>query len=97
MSPDPKTLRAAGIVASWFGMLSDYHGIHFPVTINHIPQENAVIVGPASSLPETFTVRQAPTIATVWNPRILGKVLVITELIHRYSVTGCNCPDAQRN
>jgi cellulose synthase (UDP-forming) len=81
VSPDPKTLRAAGIVASWFGMLSDYHGIHFPVTINHIPQENAVIVGPASSLPETLGLSQvqAPTIAIRPNPSDpFGKVLVIT-------------------
>ncbi len=80
-SPDPKTLRAAGIVASWFGILSDYHGIHFPVTINRIPQENAVIVGPASSLPETLGLSQVqePTIAIRPNPSDpFGKVLVIT-------------------
>jgi cellulose synthase (UDP-forming) len=80
-SPDPKTLRAAGIVASWFGLLSDYHGIHFPVTINRIPQENAVIVAAASSLPETLGLGQvqAPTIAVRPNPSDpFGKVLVVT-------------------
>jgi cellulose synthase (UDP-forming) len=80
-SPDPKMLRAAGIVASWFGMLSDYHGIHFPVTLNRIPQENAVIVGLVNSLPEALGLSQvqAPTIAVRPNPSDpFGKVLVVT-------------------
>jgi len=81
VSPSPKTLRAAGIVASWFGMLSDYHGIRFSVTIDHIPQDNAVIVGPANSLPEALGLSQVqtPTIAVRPNPNDpFGKVLVVT-------------------
>ena len=44
--PIRKRLRAAAIVASWFGILADSRGIRFPVTLDRIPQENAVIVGP---------------------------------------------------
>jgi len=80
-SPDPRTLQAAGIAASWFGVLSDYRGIRFPVTVSRIPEENAVIVGTAGTLPESLGLSHvdAPTIAVRPNPSDpYGKVLVIT-------------------
>ncbi len=81
VSPDPKTLQAAGIVASWFGIQADSRGIHFPVTVDRIPQENAVIVGLASTLPATLGLSgvAVPTVAVRPNPSDpYGKVLVVT-------------------
>ena len=35
--PSPKALQAAGIVASWFGILTDSRPVRFPVSIGTIP------------------------------------------------------------
>lgn len=42
--PSFSTLKAAGIVASWFGGLASYRGSHFPVSINSLPPGNAILV-----------------------------------------------------
>jgi cellulose synthase (UDP-forming) len=42
-APDTETLRAAAIVASWFGVLSDVRGVRFPVTVGDLPMGNAVV------------------------------------------------------
>ncbi len=45
-APDAETAQAAGIVASWFGMMADYRGSDFPVEVNQIPAKgNAVVFG----------------------------------------------------
>src|SRR5205814_2887967 len=50
--PSPKALQAAGIVASWFGVLADSRPIRFPVSIGAIPSGNAIIIGEsAATLP----------------------------------------------
>lgn len=43
-TPDQDTLRAAGIVASWFGMLADWRGARFPVHVGGLPQPGHAIV-----------------------------------------------------
>ncbi len=35
--PDPDTVKAAGIIASWGGILSDWRGIDYPVFLNQTP------------------------------------------------------------
>ena len=49
--PSPKALQAAGIVASWFGILADSRPIRFPVSIGTIPAGNAIVIGETGSRP----------------------------------------------
>jgi len=42
-TPSPGVLQAAGVVASWFGMQAKNGGVQFPVTINALPEGNAVV------------------------------------------------------
>ena len=42
--PDAPTLEAAGVIASWIGILADYRGFHFPVTLGVIPAGNAIVL-----------------------------------------------------
>ncbi|MEO6806394.1 MAG: UDP-forming cellulose synthase catalytic subunit [Edaphobacter sp.] len=80
--PSPKALQAAGILASWFGILADSRPIRFPVTIGRIPPGNAIIIGEsANALPLSLemTTISGPTIAIRSNPSDLySKVLVFT-------------------
>jgi len=41
---DNKTMEAAGVLASWFGVLADHRGMHFPVSEGSIPAGNAVVL-----------------------------------------------------
>ena len=43
--PSPKALQAAGIVASWFGILADSRPVRFPVSVGTIPTGNAIVIG----------------------------------------------------
>jgi cellulose synthase (UDP-forming) len=80
--PSPKALQAAGIVASWFGMLADSRPIRFPISIGAIPSGNAIIISEsASALPATLeiTATSGPTIAMRANPSDpFSKLLVLT-------------------
>jgi cellulose synthase (UDP-forming) len=80
--PSPQALRAAGIVASYFGMLTNDHPVHFPVSFGTIPAGNAIVVGESpSQLPGTLSVQSSsgPTIAMRTNPvDPYSKVLVLT-------------------
>ena len=80
--PSPKALRAASIVASYFGILTDYHPVQFPVTFGTIPAGNAIIFSEnAESLPASLNVTSSsgPTIAMRTNPvDPYSKVLVLT-------------------
>ncbi len=80
--PSPESMRAAGIVASWLGMLSDYRPVNFPVTFGMIPPGNAIVIARnASEMPAALNVSttSGPTIAMRTNPvDPYSKVLVIT-------------------
>jgi cellulose synthase (UDP-forming) len=80
--PSPKALQAAGIVASWFGVLADSRPIRFPVSIGAIPPGNAIIIGEsAAALPVSLemTTISGPSIAIRSNPSDpYSKVLVLT-------------------
>ncbi len=53
-APDSATLHAAGVVASWFGIISDYHGVKFTASVGSIPEGDVVVVAPASGLPASI-------------------------------------------
>jgi len=81
--PSSKALQAAGIVASWFGLLpADYRSVRFPVTFGSIPQGNAILISENTpELPAALNVGggSGPTIAMVTNPNDpYSKLLVIS-------------------
>lgn len=43
--PTQKELEAAGVVASWIGVMADYRRVQFSVTIGKIPAGNAIVFG----------------------------------------------------
>lgn len=49
--PTTEELEAAGLVASWFGALSNYRGASFPVYINELPAGHAVVFSTGGKLP----------------------------------------------
>jgi cellulose synthase (UDP-forming) len=79
--PDQASLAAASIVASWFGIFSDFRGVRFPVTIGDVPQGNAVIFALRSSeLARRLTLpsRAGAVITVRDNPGDpFGKLLII--------------------
>jgi cellulose synthase (UDP-forming) len=80
-TPDAKILEAAGIVASWFGLRADFRGVFFPVSLNHVPKDNTILVATAAELPPLLDLGhvQKPTIAIRANPsEPYSKVLVVT-------------------
>ena len=42
-NPSPGTIKAAGIVASWFGIQAGIRGAQFPASLNNLPDSNAVV------------------------------------------------------
>lgn len=42
-APSFGTIKAAGVVASWFGVQAGYRGVDFPVSLNALPDGNAVV------------------------------------------------------
>ncbi|MEI9980077.1 MAG: UDP-forming cellulose synthase catalytic subunit [Edaphobacter sp.] len=80
--PSPKALQAAGILASWFGILADSRPVRFPVSIGAIPSGNAIVISESgANLPATLQMESVsgPTIAMRSNPSDpYSKVLVLT-------------------
>jgi cellulose synthase (UDP-forming) len=70
-TPSAKALRAAGIVASFFGILTDYRPVHFKVSFGAIPEGNAIVIGESvADLPASLNVtsNSGPTLAMRTNP-----------------------------
>jgi len=80
--PSSKALQAAGILASWFGILADSRPVRFPVSVGTIPTGNAIVIGEGrASLPASLQMDSAsgPAIAIRPNPSDpYSKVLVLT-------------------
>ena len=80
--PSPKALQAAGIVASWFGILTDFRPVRFPVSLGSIPSGNAIVIGEnAADLPASLKISASsgPTVAMRTNPiDPYSKILVLT-------------------
>jgi cellulose synthase (UDP-forming) len=81
-APDSKAIQAAGIVTSYFGMISEGRPVRFPVHIGELPTGNAVIISDSTStLPAGLNLAGAgsPVVAMRNNPNDpYGKVLVIS-------------------
>ncbi|MGA2752298.1 MAG: UDP-forming cellulose synthase catalytic subunit [Terracidiphilus sp.] len=80
--PSFKAIQAAGIVTSYFGVVSESRPVRFPVRIGAIPQGNAIVIAEnAASLPGGLNLSAAsgPTVAMRANPNDpYGKLLIVT-------------------
>ncbi len=80
-APSPRSIQAAGIVTSYFGMISDGRPVRFPVSIGTIPQGNVILVSDGSAaLPAGLNVVAggSATVAVRTNPSDpYGKVLIL--------------------
>ncbi len=80
--PSPRAMQAAGILASWLGVLTDYHSVRFPVSIGTIPQGNAIVIGenPSPLLASlNLSATSGPTVAMRTNPADpSSKLLLVT-------------------
>ena len=77
-----KAVQAAGIVTSYFGMISENRPVRFPVHIGAIPPGNAILIAEdPSSLPAVLNLSgvTSPTVAMRDNPNdLFSKLLIIT-------------------
>ena len=71
-APDSTTLKGAALVASWFGVLSDVRGVHFPVSVGELPNGNAVV----------FAVRDSKLLADLSLPFGPGPLLAMRDNPH---------------
>ena len=80
--PSLKAVQAAGIVTSYFGMVSENRPVRFPVHIGAIPPGNAILIAESpSSLPAGLNLSgvTSPTVAMRDNPNDpFSKLLIIT-------------------
>ena len=78
-NPSFATLKSAGIVASWFGHLANYRGVHFPASSNIIPQSNAVVFITPGEIPSGLTVPAiaGPSLMMMDNPNNPGAKLLL--------------------
>jgi cellulose synthase (UDP-forming) len=81
-APSMKAIQAAGVVTSYFGLISENRPVRFPVHIGQIPQGNAIVISDgAGNLPAGLNLAgvSSPTVAMRTNPNDpYSKVLVIT-------------------
>jgi cellulose synthase (UDP-forming) len=80
--PSTQALKAAGIVASWFGIFTNDHPVRFPVSVGTIPQGNVIVFAEnPSDLPASLHVSggSGPTISMRTNPGDpYSKLLIIS-------------------
>jgi cellulose synthase (UDP-forming) len=80
-APSLKAIQAAGVVASYFGLISENRAVRFPVTIGPLPKGNAIVIADSpAGLPAGLNLAEvnAPTVAMRTNPNDpYGKVLVV--------------------
>jgi len=80
-APSFKAIQAAGVVSSYFGLISENRPVRFPVHIGQLPQGNAIVISDGSAnMPPGLNLADvsAPTVAMRTNPNDpYSKVLVI--------------------
>jgi cellulose synthase (UDP-forming) len=80
--PSYKAIQAAGIVTSYFGMVSENRPLRFPVGIGTIPQGNVIVVAEnAANLPPSLSIPAVigPVVAMRTNPGDpYGKILIVS-------------------
>ena len=79
--PSLKAIQAAGVVTSYFGMMSESRAVRFPVHFGALPQGNVIVIAEnPASLPAGLALPaiNAPTVAMRTNPNDpYGKVLIV--------------------
>ena len=79
--PSAKAIQAAGIITSYFGMISESRPVRFPVKVGEMPQGNVVVVSDSlTNMPAGLGMPaiNGPTVAMRTNPSDpWGKVLVV--------------------
>ena len=82
IEPSMTGIQAAGVISSYFGMISDNRPVRFPVHIGSIPQGNAIVIAEdPTSLPPGLGLPpiNAPTVVMRTNPNDpYGKILIVT-------------------
>ncbi|MGB8260799.1 MAG: UDP-forming cellulose synthase catalytic subunit [Terracidiphilus sp.] len=80
-APSPKAIQAAGVVTSYFGLISEGRPVRFPVHIGTLPQGNVIVVTDSpGNLPAGLNLAavSSPTVAMRTSPADpYSKVLVI--------------------
>jgi cellulose synthase (UDP-forming) len=80
--PSPAGLKAAGIIASYFGILTNDHPVRFPVMIGNVPVGNAVVISESSGGAQsaiTGPSTSGPSISMRTNPNDpYSKLLVLS-------------------
>jgi hypothetical protein len=78
-NPTPGTIKAAGIVASWFGIQAGTRGAQFPTFLNSLPDGNAVVfVQGGEKLADVATTAGATVSIAPHPTNPLAKLLVLT-------------------
>jgi cellulose synthase (UDP-forming) len=80
-APSLKAIQAAGVVASYFGLVSDNRPVRFPIFVGTIPQGNAIVIAEnAANLPPAVNLPNvnSPIVAMRANPNDpYGKILIV--------------------
>ncbi|HEY1902123.1 MAG TPA: UDP-forming cellulose synthase catalytic subunit [Terracidiphilus sp.] len=80
-APSLKAIQAAGVVASYLGVVSENRPMRFPVRIGQLPQGNAIVISDSSNnLPQDLNLPavSVPTVALRANPNDpYGKILIV--------------------
>ncbi len=77
--PSPGTIKAAGIVSSWLGMLAGARGAQFPVSLGALPEGNAVVFMQGGSKIPGVDVPAGANLSVLTHPsNPLAKLLVVT-------------------
>ncbi len=79
-----ETLRSAGVVASWFGALAAYRSARFPVSIDSLPERNAVVFLSGDQRPQGLDLKtvpavDVPTISVIEHPAEPGVKLLLIQ------------------
>jgi cellulose synthase (UDP-forming) len=78
--PGPKTLEAAGIIASWLGLVPGSKPVRFAVSIGPIPPGNAILFcNQRSTLPKSLQIPSGvgPMVALRGNPSDPGESVLV--------------------
>lgn len=78
-NPSPSTIKAAGIVASWFGIQAGNRGAQFPTFLNTLPDSHAVVFVQGGEKIAEIETAAGPTLSIVTHPNNpLAKLLIVT-------------------
>ncbi len=78
--PTSKAMRAAGVIASWFGILADERALRFAVTLGTIPAGNAIVIAErAEEIPASLGLTEVsgPALALRANPADPNSTLLV--------------------